>query len=256
MALDEAPSKSGEDLKKFNKWKDRNFPPGTGARAKFEYLCAIGCDPRLLLSFVTLAVFNSQRQESLYGLYGVSRSELAKLPERLEKISSELESVNQLLGCYFRAHFVENPDLPDPAQSRNRRQANVYQRTPELLRVLAIDIRAANTQLAERLGPKRYDTFRHSVLDLLKYVDTCTKSPHYQDVADLLDHLSSAQWKTLQSIAKWLPKPRRTGAKKKEGATPGKLLTSPDALKALYLHSAKYGFREDRRSRSQRPPSA
>jgi hypothetical protein len=256
MALDEASLKSGEDLQKFTKWKDRDFPPGTRARAKFEYLCSIGCAPRLLLSFVTLAVFNSQRQQSLYDLYGVSRSELAKLPERLEKISSELESVNQLLGHYFQAYFIENPDLPDKAQFRNRWQTNVYKRTPELLRVLAIDIRAANTQLAKRVGPKRYDCFRRSVFDLVKYVDTCTKSPHYQDVADLLDHLSSAQWKTLQGIAKWLPKPRRTGAKKKEGSTPGKLLTSPDALKALYLHWAKYGFREGRRSRSQHPTSA
>jgi len=82
------------------------------------------------------------------------------------------------------------------------------------------------------------------VLQLLKYVNTCTKSPHYEAVADLLSHLSSAEEKTLQSVGESLPKPTRIGTRKKMGATFGKLLTSPDALKALYLRSPKYHFRD------------
>jgi len=230
----------------FKKRKDRDFPPGSQTRAKFEHLCCLGCDPRGLLSFLTLAVFNSQWQRSIYDVYGVSQSALVKLPERLEKISRELEAVNLLLGHYVRAHFVENPNLSDQVRSRCRHQATVYQSTPELLRALAIDLRAATARLTKYVGPKRYDTFRHAVVDLLKYVDTCTKSPHYEEVADLLDHLSSAQQKTLQSVAECLAKPRRTGARKKKGATAGKLLTSSDALKALYLRSIKYGFRKIR----------
>ena len=82
------------------------------------------------------------------------------------------------------------------------------------------------------------------VLELLKYVNACTKSQHYEAVADLLNHLSSVEEKTLQSVRELLPKPTRTRTRKKIGATSGKLLSSPDALKALYLRSAKYRFRD------------
>jgi len=244
MALDEASLNALLTLRKFTQWKDRDFPPGTSARVIFEYLCARGCDPRLLLSLLGLAVFNSQRQRSIFDIYGVSRSQLAKLPGRLEEISAELESVKVLLEHYFLSHFVENPNLPEEVRSRCRRQVNLYQRTPEVLRVLAIDLRTANARLVERVGPKRIDTFRHSLLDLLKYVDACTKSPHYQEVADLLNHLFLTQGKTLQIATKWLSEARPIQARKKKAAALSKLPISSDALKALYLRSAKHGFRD------------
>lgn len=189
-------------------------------------------------------------------MYGTSRSKLLKLTERLEEISNELESVNLLLGQYFRCYFVENANFSGPARSRLSFQARLYQKTPELLRELALDLRAANAQLAKQFGPKKYDTFRQSVVDLLKYVDTSTKSPHYQEVADLLAHLSSSQRRTLQIVAESLPKPREIGARKKKGASAAQLLDSPDALKALYLRAVKYGFRQARSSKSERLPSA
>jgi hypothetical protein len=249
MAVDsEPPPDSSTELEKLKRLKDRDFPPGTPARAKFDCLCAAGCDARLLHSFLTVAVFSAGCKGTIYDLFGFSKSELVKLPVELERISCRLESVNRILTEYLRAKFIENPSWPDEVQSRASRQVAVYQGTPDLLRLLARHLRWASEWVNVNVGPKRYDTFRHSVLDLLSYVDTSTKNPHYEAVADLLSHLSSAQEESFQRLARSLPGPRRNGAKKSEIPPPSKLLISSDALKALYSRSAKYGFRKRRRS--------
>lgn len=233
------------DLDKFTRWKDRDFPKGSPARAAFDHLCNIECDPRLLFSLLTLSVLNAQSQRTIYDIYGVSRSALIKLPESLEEISRELESVNPLLGHYIQANFVENPNRPDQVRTHWRQQAAVYRTTPKLLRLLAGHLRVAEEWLHDTFGPKRFDTFRKSVLELLQYVDTCTGNPHYEEVADLLDHLSSVRQIGLKRIADGLLQAERTGARKKRDTTP-KLLRSSDALKALYHRSAKYAFRKTR----------
>jgi hypothetical protein len=240
MAFDGGPPDSGVDV---SRWKEKKFPPGSHARKQFEHLCLLGCDPRGLLSFLTIAVHTSIEQKSIYDIHRVSPSAIRKLPERLDDISRELDAVNPLLKNYVSA-LAENRDRSDKIRSILRQRMAHYESTPRLLRALALDLRAANAWVGKVFGPKRYDSFRCMVLELLKYVDTCTKSPHYEAVADLLSHLSSAEQKTLQSVGEFLPKPKRTGARKKKGATSGKLLTSPDALKALYLRSAKYHFRD------------
>jgi hypothetical protein len=119
--------------------------------------------------------------------------------------------------------------------------------------VLAAELRAADTRLFKHVGPKRIDLFRKMVLDRLTYVETCTKSPHYQQVADLLDHLYSTDQKFLANIPKPISRPTRPGTRKKKSVP--KLLTSADALKALYYGAEKYGFRKGRQSKSALPPS-
>lgn len=246
MALDYGPLDSGVDLEKFKRWKDQDFPPRSLARARFEHLCHIGCDPRLLFSLLTLAVLNAQSQRTVYDIYGVSRSALLKLPERLEKISCELESVNPLLGYYIRASFVENPNRPEQVRTRWLQQAAVYRTTPKLLRLLAGHLRVAEEWVHDNFGPRRFDTFRKSVLELLQYVDICTEGPHFEEVSGLLDHLFSVKEKAFGRIANRLPRAERTGARKEKRDTIPKLLCSSDALKALYHRSAKYGFRKTR----------
>ena len=245
MAADDRLPDSDVDL---NKWKNRTFPRGSRARAGFEYLCLRGCNPRGLLSFLEVAVFNSQTQRSVYDTFEVSQSELVDLPDKLEQISRDLESFNPILAGFLGAVLMENPLLSDEIRSRCRQQIAVYRRTPDLLRLLSTHLRWANQWLKENVGPKRYDSFRQSVLGLLSYVDECTKSPHYQEVADLLDHLYSARQKNLQGVAEFTPGPKRPRGSKKKVATARKLLSSPDALKALYLRSVKYGFRQPRPS--------
>jgi hypothetical protein len=251
MTFDGKPLDSGVD---FEKWKDQNFPPGSRGRQQFEYLCLIGCDARFLLSFLILAALNARMKGTIYDVFGVSRSALAKLPDRLEKISGELESVNRLFWEYARANFVENLQLPNQLRSAWRQQAIVYQKTPELLRQLAGHLRVANEWLGDNVGPKRFDTFRKSVIELLEYVDTCTKSPHYGEVSELLNHLFSLHG-TLKPFVNSLPPRGRTGAKKKKRDTSLKLLTDPDALRALYSRSVEYGFRKGRPKASE-PRSA
>jgi len=255
MALDYGPLDSGVDLEKFKRMKDRDFPPGSQARVTFEELCRSGCDPRLLFSFLTLTVFSALRQKTIYGVHGVSRSALVKLPERLERVSRELESVNPLFLHYVQANFIENPSLPSHTRSRWRQQATVYRTTPKLLRLLAGHLRVANIWLNDNFGPRRFDTLRSSVIELVDYVDTYAKGPHYEEVSDLLVHLFSVHEKAFQRIANRFPQPERTGARKKKRDTPPKLLSSPDALKALYRRSAKYGFRKTRLDHSK-PSSA
>jgi hypothetical protein len=250
MVGDGSPSGSDVDV---NKWKEQKFPRGSRARATFEHLCLLGCDPRGLLSFLTVTVFTSQTQKTVFDTYGVSQSALVKLPKRLEEVALDLDAVKQLLGHYLQAFFLENSNLSDEVRSGCRHQASLYQRIPELLRVLAADLRAAHTRLFKHVGPKRIDLFRKMVLDLLTYVETCTKSPHYQQVADLLDHLYSTDQKFLANIPKPISRPTRPGMRKKKSVP--KLLTSADALKALYYRAEKYGFRKGRQSKSALPPS-
>jgi hypothetical protein len=250
MAFDSDPSDSGLDTKR---WKDLKFPAGSRARATFELMCSLGCDPKALLSFLTVAVYTSQKEQSVYESYGVSQSVLVKLPEKLEKIARELEPVNLLFEIYLTAFCVENTNLSDQTRSRCREKGMVYKNIPKMLRTLAMDLRASNPRLRACAGPRGYNSFRHSVLMLLEYVRTSTKSPHYEAVADLLDHLFGCDAKILRSLAEPPPKRARTGIGKKDH-TP-KLLTSADALKALYYRSAtKYGFRKASESRQELSP--
>jgi hypothetical protein len=158
----------------------------------------------------------------------VSKSVLVKLAEKLEKLSRELEAANRLLNA-ATAVLAESPKLPDQVRSYWRQRAIVLKNTPHLMRALAADLRGAHAHAINRFVPK-YDFLRHMVFMLLEYVETSTKSPHYQEVADLLTHLS--------------------------GADDPKLLTSSDALKALYLRSAIYRSNRTRPSKSKRLPSA
>ena len=78
----------------FEKWKDRDFPAGSRARVRFEYLCIAGCDPGLLFSFLTRAVFSARHKRTIFEMYGVSRSAIVAFPDGLEQISLRLEAVN------------------------------------------------------------------------------------------------------------------------------------------------------------------
>jgi hypothetical protein len=233
MAFDGGPS---DFWLNFNKWKERNFPPGSSAEETFEYLCVKGCDPGDLQAFLTSVVKLSQTRHSVADTYRVSRSALVKLPERLEKVSRELDAINLLLRDY--RPVAVNPNRSDEVPNPFPQIATVYLRTPKLLQALARDLRVANAKLSKFVSPKRWDDYRHFVLLFLEYVEHCTKSPRYQQVADLINHVSSAEQKTLQNVAERLPKRTRAGARKKNDAE--KPLTSPDALKALYHRAAKY----------------
>ena len=234
---------SGVNLERFKLWIDLDFPQGGVPRQRFEHLCSIGCDPRLLHSFLSLAIYSARSPRTVHELYKVSRSGLINLPDELERIAIRVESVNRLLAEYLRSRFVDNAHLPDETRDRCRLQTAVYQGMPELLRLLAGHLRMATEWLQDNVGPKKYDTFRQSVLELLKYVDTCTNSPHYEDVSELLVRLFLVQERTFRRGAESTLTSRRKGVTKEKPAATPKLLSSPDALKALYRRSVTYGFR-------------
>jgi hypothetical protein len=241
-AIEMSAPDSAEDPGRVKRWTDDRFEVGSPQRKKFEALCVAGCDPKALLSFLTSAALGFVGKRTVYDVFGVSRSALVKLPARLEKVSRELESVDPFLGHYIQANFVENPSRPVRVRAHWGQQAAVYRTTPKLLRLLAGHLRDASGWVNHNFGPQRFDTLRTSVVSLLEYVDVSTGSPRYEQVSELLEHVFSD--KTFQKVASTLAKSRGGGARRKKKVAPSKLLSSPDALKALYRRSAVYGFRK------------
>jgi hypothetical protein len=222
-------------------WADDRFPAGTRQRQDFDALCAAGCDRKLLLSFLTIAATQVEWQRTIYDVYGTTRPSLDKLPAVLDKLSTDLELINPLISGFLESTLAQNHNLPDQVRSGARRQAAVYRVAPKLLQYLARDIRAASAWVNDNIGPKRYDTLRGSVCELVWYVEVSTGSPQYEQVSELLEHVSLN--KTLQKVAGDLARFRGGSTYKRKKSALPKFLTSPDALKALYLRSATYGFR-------------
>lgn len=221
------------------KWKERIFPLGSRARKSFEYLCHVGCDPKALLSWVTVAVDRSQEPFSIYEASGTTKAALVKLPNKLEKIAGEIEAAQVYVGNYMR-YIFENPKQSEQVRSRFRFQFEVYQNMPKLLRTLAKDLREINVRVSKNFGPKRFDFFRFFVVQLLQHVETSTKKPHYQEVSELLEHMhANALRSPLQSAGVSLRRSRRGEGMKNAVPT---LFTSPDALKAHYQRWKKRGF--------------
>jgi hypothetical protein len=112
MAVDhESSSDSNVELDK--RWTDECFSPGTPSRETFERLCVAGCDARLLLSFLTIAVLSARHSGTIYDVFGVPQAQLAKLPDELEQISRHIEAINPILAEYLRAKFIGNPHWPE-----------------------------------------------------------------------------------------------------------------------------------------------
>jgi hypothetical protein len=234
---------------KFKQYKERVLPAGSPARASFEYLCLLGCNERRLFGFLVLAVLAGRSNQTIYDLFGISQKELAKLPDELDRLSANLGSVTRLLYEYLKARHLQ-PGMADHMKSHYMQQMDLYQSTPRLLRVLAVDLRIANSWIAKNLGRKRYDTLRHSVLQLLQYINNSTngslKGPHYDEVAKITSYMFMNQEKDLLDHEHLFPTQRAAQIEKNnnwEGAVP-KLLSSPDAQKALFQRASRYGFRK------------
>jgi hypothetical protein len=225
------------------RWTDAHFAPGSLQRGKFEGLCTAGCDARALLSFLSVAALEAETQRTIYDVFMVSRSTLVKLPALLDKAAGELDAVNPILGAYFGAKFVNNPNLSDQIRSSSQQQANVYRRIPELLRVLAIDIQNASVWINDNAGPRRSDSLRRAVVELLEYVDVSTGSPHYEHVSELLGHFVSVRSATFLKVTSD-SKLQPGGARKRKKASLPQFINSSDALKALYGRASRYGYRK------------
>jgi len=205
------------------KWKERNLPDGSSSRERFDHLCQCGCDERVLFALLVVAVNRTDLRRTIYEIYGVSRKRVDKLAEELHRVSKQLESVERFLGDYFKATLIESPRATANLRARARLQMMVYETTPKLLRLLSQHLRSANSWVSKNVGPKRYDTSRHWLVQLLEYVNSCTNSPHYKDVAELLGHLSPA---------------------------PDGTVTDERALRAAFHRAQRYGYRKTHGSAS------
>jgi hypothetical protein len=204
------------------------FPLGSYHRRRFDELCA-KCDAEALFSYSLLLCDAACRwpKRSLYEMRGTSASELRKLPTELEELACKIDRVGGLLSSFMSAQVIDNDQAPTQERVRGRNRVAVYKHVPKTLRVFAADLRTAFEWIDPRFGPKKYDTLRGQVLNLLRYVDGHTGSPHYEHLADILGHL-------FPNVVL-----RNGGDPKRE--TPA-LLNSADALKQLYLRWTKRGL--------------
>jgi hypothetical protein len=77
------------------------------------------------------------------------------------------------------------------------------------------------------VGPKRWDTRRQSILDLLSYVRASTGEPHWDAIANILNHFV-AQYAEDEEPVNEEPVNEEP--------------VEPDALRKLWEHAQKYGF--------------
>lgn len=232
--------KDSTDPHRVERLADGRFPKGTRQRKDFDALCAAGCDPEILLSWLIVLSQRVVGPKTIYQVYGTSRSSLDKVSALLDKLSKEVESINPFISAYFDGALGQNPGLSNQIRSSARQQAAVYRVVPKLLRTLALDIQTSRKWANQNVGPRRLDTLRKSATELVWYVEVSTGSQHYEQVSELIEHVSLDD--TLQKFGGDLARLQGGNTYKRKKSALPKFLTSPDALKALYLRSAKYGF--------------
>jgi len=222
------------------------LPNNCVARKNFDRLCQDGCDPILLFSnFLVVSFAANFPGRTIYDSTGTSPSRLAKIPDELEDLAPRLESVGTILERVWWSRYLDNSSLSEEMRADCRRNVSLYKRIPELLRVLAIDIRDANSWL-QHFSPKRFDSLRQSVLQLFQYVQKTTKKPHYADISALLERFRSVDDDFLRKHPKILRAASQSrGVSTRRPLQTPTLPTSPAALRQLYIRSAKYGFREE-----------
>jgi hypothetical protein len=220
------------------------FPLGSHARRRFDELAA-KCDAEILfsLSLIVCEVAYWPKR-SIYDTYGTIASEVKELPDELEELAGKIDRTNDFLSSFRSAVVIDNDQAPIKERERERHKSAIYKHLPRTLRVFAADMRTAFEWINPQFGPKRYDSLRANVLELLQYVDRSTGSPHYEHLADILGHL--------------FPSVLQRRGRDQNRETPA-LLNSDAALKQLYLRSSRRGVaprsRAPRRRSGARPKS-
>jgi hypothetical protein len=218
---------------------DRELPPKTDRRKRFDLICRDGCAPYALMAFLTVAGFDrATGGASIWDVAETPRSQFSKLPQELESLARKIESSSSILRLYWPAMYSDNPDLSESSRANARIPLKIYLEVlPALLRRFGAEARSAESWITERAGPKKYDTARHHTLILLRYVRTSTGKPHWANVACLLSHFS---WKWDRDLRKNSEVVRAWKGRGRRDTT--SLTIRPDALKQLWRRAEEYGF--------------
>lgn len=181
---------------------DKHLRTGSQQRAAFECICKKGSNPNVLFAFFTLAL--DVQKLSVWQLLQVdswSRSQWKKLPRELDNLAAKIESFtkNESFIKTLTLYWTSCVPSITPVDARLRRQLNTYQSVmPQLLRNLGTTIRSADFLITTNAGPKRLDTRRLFILQLLAYVRQTTGKPCWADVARMLDSdpdILKKQWR-------------------------------------------------------------
>jgi len=189
---------------------EKDLPAGSDSRRRFDDLCIQGCEPAVLFSLLQILISSACSQKmSIYDLTKVSRSQLVKLSGELEQVAERIDQIRPLMGMFW------------PAESQERfAQDTFYKNLVGLLRVVAANLQDTFDWLHKRVGPKRYDSFRGQVRELVKYVTDRTGGPRCADLCVILGYLWKDDFRQI----------------------PG-LLDSPEALRQFFSRLEEYGFR-------------
>jgi hypothetical protein len=189
---------------------ERDLPAGSDSRRRFDDLCHEGCEPAVLFSHLQILISSACSQKmSIYDLTKLSRSQLVKLSGELEQVAERIEQIRPLMRMFW------------PPESQERlAQDTFYKNLVGLLRVVAANLRDTFDWLHKRVGPKRYDSFRGQLRDLLKYVTDHTGGARCADLCVILDYLWKEDFTQIPA-----------------------LLDSPEALRQFYSRLEEYGFR-------------
>lgn len=168
------------------------------ARRDFDQICADGSSPFLLYAYLNVAAFGRARiNHSIWDLYRVSPSAWKRLSIKVEDLAGEIEAFTQnrvfsrFLTDYWRSSVPAVCPI-DELPGMIRRQLYTCQHLlPLLLREFARSLRQPLVGIKGRIGPKRWDTGRQGILDLLWYVRASTGKPHWDAVANVLDHFAA-----------------------------------------------------------------
>lgn len=186
----------GERVTRLREEKERFlqllFANGHYLEESFRKICADGCPVeefgRLLYIMCTIPSFRSSRdfprgQERLVNSGNISKSELKALPKKIRAMADTIESLNAT--ALAPANDIKL--APHDAQRKIAREYMIrrYETLPGFLRIYSCHLEMFSQscdQTAKRL------TLGHLLaIELVRYVEDQTGSPHYEDISNLLE---------------------------------------------------------------------
>jgi len=174
------------------------FPAGGRERRRFDQLCAQGCEPLQLWSFLSCACDVAHRAKRKWTksttgspnppMVNLTESELRKLPSALTRLAIKVEQANHAYAV-GPANFFRVAKLNPGTESRSRVPARIYEALPNVMRCYAADLRMYSQWMRSQFGPKKIDLLRFCLVNMVAYVKSKTGSPNYAAVTHLLKHL-------------------------------------------------------------------
>lgn len=165
----------------------------TRLKQAFRKLCEDGCEEEkfgvmlhatcLLSSFRADDRYFAKGQKLLVHSGQVSKAQLRSLPKKLREIADLIEKLNA--SPLAPAHDIEwAPQDPERAPVREY-VVRRYETLPGYLRAYCWQLE--RFQRYARVTARRLTGGHFLAVELVRYVENCTESPHYREVSELLE---------------------------------------------------------------------